>query len=104
AKKQASGFAFLRHGGIYRSDVVSQNHLNLGPGAASRWSAPEPSNERYGRNYAPCSVASSAMSSGRLFLDRVARQHCPSPLHRHGHHILWTNWPKGIIIESQAVG
>jgi len=26
---------------------------------------------------------SSAMSSGRLFLDRVARQHCPSPLHRH---------------------
>jgi hypothetical protein len=22
------------------------------------------------------------MSSGRLFLDRVARQHCPSPLHR----------------------
>src|ERR1017187_2629576 len=24
-----------------------------------------------------------AMSSGRLFLDRVARQHCPSPLHRH---------------------
>src|SRR5438045_1351707 len=23
------------------------------------------------------------MSSGRLFLDRVARQHCPSPLHRH---------------------
>ena len=22
--------------------------------------------------------------SGRLFLDRVARQHCPSPLHRHG--------------------
>jgi hypothetical protein len=27
---------------------------------------------------------SSTMSSGRLFLDRVARQHCPSPLHRHG--------------------
>jgi hypothetical protein len=24
------------------------------------------------------------MSSDRLFLDRVARQHCPSPLHRHG--------------------
>jgi hypothetical protein len=23
------------------------------------------------------------MSSDRLFLDRVARQHCPSPLHRH---------------------
>src|ERR1039458_8443753 len=27
---------------------------------------------------------SSAMSSDRLFLDRGARQHCPSPLHRHG--------------------
>jgi hypothetical protein len=26
--------------------------------------------------------SSSAMSSDRLFLDRVARQHCPSPLHR----------------------
>ena len=24
-----------------------------------------------------------ATSSDRLFLDRVARQHCPSPLHRH---------------------
>ena len=27
--------------------------------------------------------SSSTMSSGRLFLDRVARQHCPSSLHRH---------------------
>jgi hypothetical protein len=27
--------------------------------------------------------SSSAMSSGRLFLDRVARQQSPSPLHRH---------------------
>jgi hypothetical protein len=26
------------------------------------------------------------MSSGRLFLDRVARQHRPSPLHRHTQH------------------
>src|SRR6266852_2539996 len=35
--------------------------------------------ERVGR---AASFSSSAMSSGRLFLDRVARQHCPSPLHR----------------------
>ena len=49
--------------------------------AASRWSAPGPVKGRDGRNYAPCS--SSATSSGRVFLDRVARQHCPSPLHRH---------------------
>jgi hypothetical protein len=39
-----------------------------------------PVKERDGRS-ALCS--SSAMSSDRLFLDRVARQHCPSPLHRH---------------------
>jgi hypothetical protein len=38
-----------------------------------------PAKERDGRR-APCS--SSAMSSGRLFLDRVARQQSPSPLHR----------------------
>jgi len=39
-----------------------------------------PVKERDGSS-ALCS--SSAMSSGRLFLDRVARQQCPSPLHRH---------------------
>jgi hypothetical protein len=43
--------------------------------------SPEPSPKgRDGRN-AP--YPSSAMSSGRLFLDRVARQQSPSPLHRH---------------------
>ena len=36
--------------------------------------------ERVGRTTL---LSSSAMSSDRLFLDRVARQHCPSPLHRH---------------------
>src|ERR1041384_7446319 len=51
------------------------------PGStASRRSAPTQVEERDGR-IAPFS--SFAMSSGRLFLDRVARQHCPSPLHRH---------------------
>src|ERR1022692_5016768 len=38
-----------------------------------------PAKGRDGRT-APCS--SSAMSPDRLFLDRVARQQCPSPLHR----------------------
>ena len=76
-------FAFFRHDGIYRSDGVAKTKSNLGEGAASRWSAPSPSPGRDERNYAPYSLASSAMSSGRLFLDRVARQHCPSPLHRH---------------------
>ena len=67
--------AFLRHGGIYRSDVV----LTLGRGTASRWSGPGQVREHAGRNM---SCPSFAMSSDRLFLDRGARQHCPSPLHR----------------------
>ena len=41
--------------------------------------------ERAGRNTL---FSSSAMSSGRLFLDQGARQQSPSPLHRHGQHIL----------------
>jgi len=52
------------------------------PGVGSRLplvGAHSPVQERDGRN-APCS--SIAMSSDRLFLDRVARQHCPSLLHR----------------------
>jgi hypothetical protein len=50
--------------------------------AASRWSASSPgkrtSREDHALSHRP------QMSSDRLFLDRVARQHCPSPLHRHG--------------------
>jgi hypothetical protein len=73
---------FLRHDGIYRSDVVQTK--------TKPWGGTEPppdgrpraqAKERAGR-ITPFS--SSAMSSGRLFLDRVACQHCPSPLHRHG--------------------
>ena len=74
---------FFRHGGIYRSDVINKP---LKPGAGYRLPlvGPEPqSKDATGGTTAPCS--SSAMSSGRLFLDRVARQHCPSPLHRQLH-------------------
>ena len=50
--------------------------------AASRWSAPSPGKKRTRReDHAPSHRPQ--MSSGRLFLDRVARQHCPSSLHRH---------------------
>jgi hypothetical protein len=42
---------------------------------------PEPSPKGHDGRCAP--YPSSAMSSGRLFLDRVARQQSPSPLHRH---------------------
>ena len=72
-KKQASaktknegalGKRFVRHGGIYRSDV-SLLLVNLGQSAAVR-SGPGQAIGRAGRN-TPC--PSSAMSSGRLFLD-----------------------------------
>ena len=48
---------------------------------ASRWSAPHPG-KRTRREDRALSHRPQ-MSSDRLFLDRVARQHCPSPLHRH---------------------
>jgi hypothetical protein len=35
--------SFLRHREIYRSDVFIKNMKDWGPGAASRWSAPGPS-------------------------------------------------------------
>ena len=73
---------FLRHDGIYRSDVVQTDKTKPWGGTV-----PPPAGrpraqvkERVGRTTL---FPSSAMSSGRLFLDRVARQHCPSPLHRH---------------------
>ena len=69
---------FFRYGGIYRSDV-SSHLINLVPG--SRFTVGSGPGYRTRRKNTPC--PSSAMSSGRLFLDRVARQHCPSPLHRH---------------------
>ena len=60
----------------------NQNHTNLRAGYRLPWVGPRaPVQGRDGRN-AP--YPSSTMSSGRLFLDRVARQQCPSPLHRHG--------------------
>src|ERR1039457_6191538 len=68
----------FRQGGIYRSDV-SSHLINLVPG--SRFTVGSRPGYRTRRKNTPC--PSSAMSSGRLFLDRVARQHCPSPLHRH---------------------
>jgi hypothetical protein len=49
--------------------------------AASRRSAPSPGKRTCREDHAPSHRPQ--MSSGRLFLDRVARQHCPSPLHRH---------------------
>jgi hypothetical protein len=52
--------------------------------AASRWTAPCPGKRTRREDRAPSHRPQ--MSSGRLFLDRVARQHCPSPLHRQPQH------------------
>ena len=71
---------FLRHDGIYRSDVslLLINPVQLPPPVGRpRYRAIG----RAGRNYTSC--PSSAMSSGRLFLDRGGRHQSPSPLHRH---------------------
>jgi len=77
-------FAFLRHDGIYRSDVVKTNSN----GKTKPWDGTVPppdgrpraqGKERVGRTTL---FSSSTMSSGRLFLDRVGRHQSPSPLHR----------------------
>ena len=73
-------YAFLRDGGIYRSDVVQTKTKPWGgtvPPPAGRPRAQV--KERAGRTTL---FSSSAMSSDRLFLDRVARPQSPSPLHR----------------------
>jgi hypothetical protein len=62
------------------SQTKTKTTQTWGRGAASRWSAPEP--QYKGCDGRSASYPSSAMSSGRLFLDRVARQQSPSPLHR----------------------
>ncbi len=72
---------FLRHDGIYRSDVSSLSLINPvqmpPPVGRPRYQAIG----RAGRNYTSC--PSSAMSSDRLILDRVGRHQSPSPLHRY---------------------
>ena len=76
----APSMRFLRHDEIYRSDVVRTTSRAWvgGPPPADR-----PRAQARGRGWRTAPFSSSSMSSDRLFLDRVARQHCPSPLHRH---------------------
>lgn len=62
----------------------SQNQTLGRSRAASRWSAPSPGSRTRREDRAP--THRPQMSSGRLFLDRVARQQSPSPLHRHEQH------------------
>jgi hypothetical protein len=72
-----------------------QNHLNLGAGCRLPLVGPRAPVQGCDGRSASCS--SSAMSSGRLFLDRVARQQSPSPLHRHPQNITRSS-------EAQAEG
>src|SRR5438309_5439530 len=58
-----------------------QNQLPGRDHTTSRWSAPSPGKRTRREDHALSHRPQ--MSSDRLFLDRVARQHCPSPLHRH---------------------
>ena|ERR1022692_1020713 len=70
---------FFRHRGIYRSDTGSFKHRTWAgvlPPAGSSYPSPRTRREDHALLIVP-------MSSDRLFLDRVARQHGPSPLHRH---------------------
>jgi hypothetical protein len=69
----AIGMRFRRHDGIYRSDVVQDKTQEPNPGNGANRLPPVGSatqvEERGGRT---TPFSSSAMSSGRLFLDRVA--------------------------------
>ena len=60
--------------------LKNQNHLGRDR-AASRWSAPGPGKRTRREDHALSHRPQ--MSSGRLFLDRVALQQSQSPLHRH---------------------
>jgi len=61
-----------------------QNQTPARDHAASRWTAPRPGKRTRREDRAPSHRPQ--MSSGRLFLDRVARQQSSSLLHRHEQH------------------
>jgi hypothetical protein len=82
---------FLRHGGINRSDV-SSHLVNPGRGPACR-SGPGQAIGRAGRN-TPCPIVRDEFRPA--IPQRVARQHCPPPLHRH-HQLKSIAASKGII-------
>ena len=75
--EQPHGVRFLRQA----ESIAPMMPSNLEVGHRLPLVGPQaPVQERDGRS---ASGSSSAMSSGRLFLDRVGRHQSPSPLHRH---------------------
>ena len=86
--RRAEGPSTLRFLGMTESIgpmwFHNQNHGNLRAGCRLPLVGPRASvSESDGRS---ASCPSSSMSSGRLILDRVARQQSPSPLHRYCDH------------------
>jgi hypothetical protein len=79
---EAPHLRFSRHGGIYPSDGGAYTQAWAGSHCLPP-AVPNPSSRTCREDRALLIVR---MSSDRLFLDRVARQHCPSPLHRHPQH------------------
>lgn len=65
----------------FKNQNQNQNQNLSRDRAASRWAAPGPSQRTRREDHALSHRPQ--MSSGRLFLDRVARQQSPSLLHRH---------------------
>ena len=83
----------------WRNLSVRWRQPNPRAGAASRWSAPEASVKDATEGTRLSS--SSAMSSGRLSLDRVARQQSPSLFHRQLDRTTWTKFRERNIIERE---
>jgi len=80
------GIPGMRFSGMTESigPMSSQNKNQTNLRARYRLPLVGPRAPVQGRDGRSAPYPSSTMSSGRLFLDRVARQHRPSPLHRHG--------------------
>lgn len=72
---------FLRHGGIYRSDVSSSL---VTPGPRSRSPVGPVPGYRASRKEHALPIVCDEFRP--VIPRRVARQHCPSPLHRHPQH------------------
>ena len=81
------GIPGMRFSGMTESigPMSSQNRNQTNLRAGYRFPLVGPRAQVQGRDGRSAPYPSSTMSSGRLFLDRVARQHCPSPLHRQTH-------------------
>jgi hypothetical protein len=82
------GIPSMRFSGMTESigPMSSQNKNQTNLRAGYRLPLVGPRAPVKGRDGRSAPYPSSTMSSGRLFLDRVARQHCPSPLHRQPDH------------------